>query len=134
MASRLMDAEKQEVTSRTSSDQPRSRKQFSPKTDIFESEDKLLLLADMPGVKQDGIDITLEQNILTIRGRVEAPEFEGYTLAYAEYGVGDFERVFALSNEIDRDDIQATVKNGVLKLVLPKSKRSLPRKIAVKTE
>ncbi|MDZ4835234.1 MAG: Hsp20/alpha crystallin family protein [Candidatus Melainabacteria bacterium] len=134
MPSQLMDAKKQEVVSENGSEQTRSRKQYSPRTDIFESHDQLLLLADMPGVKQEGIDITLEQNVLTIRGKVETPNFPGYSLAYTEYGVGDFERVFALSNEIDRDGIQATVKNGVLKLILPKSKASLPRKINVQTE
>ncbi len=134
MPSQLMDAKKQEVVSQNDSEQTRSLKQYSPRTDIFESHDQLILLADMPGVKQEGIDITLEQNILTIHGKVEVPTFPGYTLAYSEYGIGDFERVFALSNEIDRDGIQATVKNGVLKLVLPKSKASMPRKITVQTE
>lgn len=133
MPSQLMDAKKQEVTTHDS-EQTRSRVQYSPRTDIFESQDQLILLADMPGVKQEGLDITLEQNILTIHGKVEAPSFPGYKLSYSEYGVGDFERVFALSNEIDRDGIQATVKNGVLKLILPKSKASLPRKITVQTE
>lgn len=133
MPSQLMDAKKKEVVS-NDSEQTRSRKQYSPRTDIFESNDQLVLLADMPGVKQEGIDITLEQNILTIHGKVQAPNFPGYTLAYSEYGVGDFERVFALSNEIDRDGIQATVKNGVLKLILPKSKASMPRKITVQTD
>lgn len=133
MPSQLMDAKKQEVITHDS-EQTRSRVQYSPRTDIFESQDQLILLADMPGVKQEGIDITLEQNILTIHGKVEAPDFPGYKLSYSEYGVGDFERVFALSNEIDRDGIQATVRNGVLKLVLPKSKASMPRKITVQTE
>ena len=77
---------------------------------------------------------TLEHNILTVHGHIEQPEFPGYNLTYAEYGIGSYKRVFALSNEIDREGIQASVKNGVLKLVLPKSKRALPRKIAVQSE
>ena len=85
-------------------------------------------------MKQDSLDITLDQNILTIHGLVEPPEFPGYSLNYAEYAVGDYRRVFALSNEIDREGIQATVKNGVLKLVLPKSKRAMPKTIAVQSE
>lgn len=105
-----------------------------PKTDIYESQDLLILLADMPGVKLENVDITLEQNILTIHGPVEQSEIPGHDLSYSEYGGGDFHRVFALSNEIDRDGIQASLKNGVLKLILPKSKRALPRKITVQTE
>lgn len=112
----------------------RTVKTFVPRTDIYETENHLLLLADMPGVKQDSVDITLEQNILTIYGCVEPPEYPGYSLTYAEYNIGDYRRVFALSNEIDRNGIQASVKNGVLKLVLPKSKRAMPKKIAVQTE
>jgi HSP20 family molecular chaperone IbpA len=115
-------------------EQTRPNKLFVPRTDIYESKDQLLLFADMPGVKQEAVDITLEHNILTIHGHVEPPEQEGYRLTYAEYGIGDYRRVFTLSNEIDRDGIQASVKNGVLKLVLPKSKRAIPRKISVQTE
>jgi HSP20 family molecular chaperone IbpA len=71
---------------------------------------------------------------LTIYGHVEQPEFPGYSLTYSEYGIGSYKRVFALSNEIDGDGIQASVKNGVLKLILPKSERAMPRKIAVQAE
>jgi HSP20 family molecular chaperone IbpA len=125
---------KSEVAAQNNAEQTRAHKVYMPRTDIYESQEHLLLLADMPGVKQDGIDITLEQNILTIHGHVDPPELPGYSLTYAEYGIGDYKRVFALSNEIDRDGIQATIKNGVLKLVLPKSKRTMPRKISVQCE
>lgn len=104
---------------------------YVPRADIYESGDQLVVLADMPGVRQESIDITIEQNILTIYGKVEEPQLEGYNLVYSEYGVGDYRRVFTLSNEIDKDGIQATIKNGVLRLLLPKSKASLPRKISV---
>jgi HSP20 family molecular chaperone IbpA len=133
MPTELMDTNKVEAV-QNGAEQTRTNKVFVPRTDIYESKDNLLLLADMPGVKQDAVDITLEQNILTIYGHVEIPKFEEYTLTYAEYGIGDYRRVFTLSNEIDRDGIQASVKNGVLKLVLPKSKNAIPRKITVQTE
>lgn len=94
-------------------------------------QEELVILADMPGIKEDALDITLEQNILTVYGRVEHEELEGYTPVYCEYGVGDYKRVFALSNEIVRDGIQATIKNGVLKRSLPKSKKAMPKKITV---
>jgi HSP20 family protein len=135
MPSELMEMNnKQDVATQTRAEHTRPNKLYTPRTDIYESQDQLLLMADMPGVRQDTIDITLEQNVLTIYGRVEQPEFPGYSLSYAEYGVGDYRRVFALSNEIDREAIQASVKNGVLKLALPKSKRALPRKITVQAE
>lgn len=126
--------QKLQVTQSAEAEHTRAGKVFVPRADIYETQEQLLILADMPGVKEEGVDITLEQNILTIYGKVEQPQLEGYTLAYSEYGVGDFRRVFALSNEIDRDGIQATIKNGVLKLVLPKSKRAMPKKIAVSIE
>lgn len=134
MANELMEMNKQEVMSRDDAEQTRPQKLYTPATDIHETQEQLVLLADMPGVKQDGVEITLVQNILTIYGHVDAPEFRGYNLTYAEYGMGGYRRVFALSNEIDRDGIQASVKNGVLKLILPKSKRAMPRRITVQAE
>ncbi|HEY9792467.1 MAG TPA: Hsp20/alpha crystallin family protein [Candidatus Obscuribacterales bacterium] len=109
-----------------------TQRTYTPATDIYESADHLLLLTDMPGVKPEGVDITVEQNMLTIHGHVSMPKLDGYSLMHAEYGMADYRRVFALSNEIDREGIQASVKNGVLKLVLPKSKKAAPRKITVK--
>ncbi|HEY9733472.1 MAG TPA: Hsp20/alpha crystallin family protein [Drouetiella sp.] len=134
MSNSLAEVNKQEIVTEGVAEQTKTGKLYTPVADIVESEDKLVLLADMPGVSQDGIDVTLDQNVLTIEGHVEQPKFPGYNLTYAEYGIGNFKRVFALSNEIDREGIQASVKNGVLKLVLPKSKRALPRKIAVLAE
>jgi HSP20 family molecular chaperone IbpA len=133
MASELMEAKKKEQLKERSSENMRSGNVYVPRADIYETQEQLVILADMPGVKQEDVDITLEQNVLTIHGQVEVPSFDQFKLAYSEYGVGDYRRVFALSNEIDRDGIQATVKNGVLKLVLPKSKRAMPRKITVQS-
>ena len=131
MPAELMDAKQKEAVNEGSLVHTKSRPAFIPRTDIYESKDHLLLLTDMPGVDQDSVDITLERNILTIHGSVSSPAFDGYNLTYSEFGVGDFRREFTLSNEIDRDGIQASVKNGVLKLVLPKSERAIPRKISV---
>ncbi len=112
----------------------RSHKTLVPRTDIYESADQYLLLIDMPGVKKDSVDITLEQNILNIYGAAEQTEMPGYSLSYSEHEFGDYGRVFTLSNEIDTAGIEASVKNGVLKLVLPKSKAALPQKIAIKAQ
>ena len=132
MPQEVMEAQKKEQEeSKSPAEQTRAVKVFVPRADIYETQEQLLVLSDMPGVREEGLDITLEQNILTIYGRVEQPQLEGFTLTYSEYGVGDYRRIFTLSNEIDREGIQATIKNGVLKLILPKSKKAMPRKITV---
>ncbi len=103
---------------------------FTPNVDIFENEDALFLVADMPGVSKDGVEIHLEENQLSIRGQVVSQTL-GNSL-FTEYPTGDFVRTFTLSNIIDQSKIEASVKNGVLRVVLPKSEVSKPRKIAVK--
>ena len=108
-------------------------KVFVPQVDIVESEDRILLIADLPGVDQESVEITLEKNVLSIRGTVKPHAPEGYTLGYAEYSVGNFERAFTVSNDIDRQGIDAVVKDGVLKLTLPKAKHAVLQKISVKT-
>lgn len=124
--------QKQELQEMDSAERTRTSHLYMPRVDIYERGDETVLVADMPGVDESNIDITLEKNILTIRGYVENT-MEGYGLAYGEYGEGDFERTFALSNEVDRDKIEATVKDGVLRLVLPKAEEARTRKIKVKT-
>jgi HSP20 family molecular chaperone IbpA len=90
------------------------------------------VLADMPGVSPEGVDISLERRVLTIRGRSAANEHGGYRRVYNEYADGDYERVFTLSENIDRDRIEATLKDGVLRLVLPKAEAAKARKIELK--
>lgn len=129
-----MELEKQDVDEPTAVERTRTRRTFVPRVDIYEAHDKVVLLADMPGVGESSVDITLEKNILAVRGQVEFSPPENYELAYAEYYVGDYERTFALSDEVDRARIEATMKNGVLRLVLPKDESAKTRKIAVRTE
>jgi HSP20 family molecular chaperone IbpA len=88
----------------------------------------------MPGVDERSLDITLEKNVLTIYGKVEAEAPKGHRPAFTEYGIGDFHRAFTLSEEVDRERIQATVKNGMLRLILPKAAAAKMRKIAVTAE
>jgi len=109
----------------------RNVKTFVPRVDIFENKDSLFLVADMPGVDEGTVDIELEKNVLTINGRVENGRIKDAALMYSEYEIGDYERVFTLSDEIDRDKIVATVKNGVLRLELPKAEKVKPKKIEV---
>ena len=108
------------------------RATFSPRADVFETEDSRVVVADMPGVSESDVDVTLEKNVLTIQGRVERPKREGYRLVYGEYEEGDYERSFALSEGVDRDGIEATVEKGVLRLSLPKAKEAVSRKIPVR--
>lgn len=128
----VQEAQKQEVTTMSDAERTRARKAYVPRADIYETNDDIFVLADMPGVDEKSVDITLEKNVLTINGYVEPDEPENYSLAYAEYDVGDYQRSFTLSNEIDLEKIEATVKNGVLKLRLPKIGPAKAKKITVK--
>jgi|SRR5215467_934073 len=105
---------------------------FLPPADIYETKDSIVVLTEMPGVPPDGVDITLERRVLTIRGRSAAGDHAGYQRVYNEYADGDYERVFTLSENIDRDRIEATLKEGVLHLVLPKAEAARARKIELK--
>jgi len=99
----------------------RDRRVFSPRTDIIETADHYLVVADIPGADENNVSITLEKNVLSIEAHTETAAPEGYSLILSEYGMGDFARSFVLSDQIDREKIEASVKNGVLRLVLPKS-------------
>ncbi|HYA43354.1 MAG TPA: Hsp20/alpha crystallin family protein [Syntrophobacteraceae bacterium] len=103
---------------------------FVPAVDIYESENSLTLVADMPGVPMENVDIDLDSDQLTIRGRAPQHEEKGKAL-FKEYTYGDYYRQFTLSSDIDRERIQASMKDGVLKLVLPKAEAAKPRKITV---
>ncbi len=117
-----------------SPERTRQRPVFSPPADVFETGDKIVIVADMPGVSEKDVDITLEKNILTLSGKTESPGREGYRLSYGEYDEGDYERSFALSEGVDRNGIQAAVRNGVLRVTLPKAKEAAARKIPVRAE
>ena len=125
--------QKREASSPVETERTQAKKVFIPRVDICETKDAIVLLADMPGVDEKSIDITLEKSVLTLLGRVEPNTFEGYRAAYVEYDAGDYERAFTLSDEIDRDRIDASVRNGVLRLTLPKAEPVKLRKINVKS-
>ncbi|WP_353646609.1 Hsp20/alpha crystallin family protein [Mesorhizobium sp. WSM2239] len=132
MAQELKATERQSPTTLDGAERTRSRPVFVPRTDIFETQDNVVLLVDMPGVAPDGVDITLEKRTLAIRGYAADQQHQNYRQVYAEYSAGDYERVFALSEDIDRDGIEASQKNGVLRLVLPKAAPAKARKIQLK--
>jgi len=126
-----LDTRKQETTL-AEGERTRASRAYLPRTDIYETSEEILLTADIPGADESQVDITLEKNILTINARVDAGWFDNRRLAYQEYGLGDFQRSFALSGEIDREKIEAVVRNGVLTLHLPKTPAAKSHKIAVK--
>jgi HSP20 family molecular chaperone IbpA len=134
MAEAIKEGQKKEAQAPEGVERTRDRKVFVPSVDIIERKEDLLLIADMPGVDDKSLDITLEKNILTINGYVEPEIPDKHKLVYAEYSVGDYQRTFTLSDEIDRERIQASVKNGVLRLILPKAEAAKVKKIAVKVE
>lgn len=106
-------------------------KVFLPRVDILETEESLCLRADLPGVSEEDLDITLEKNLLTIRGTVKKLNPEGYTLGYREYEEGNYERTFTIPQEVDREGIEASLNQGTLWLTLPKARHVLSKKIAV---
>jgi HSP20 family molecular chaperone IbpA len=128
----VQETDKQEVTTLSGAERIRTGKVYVPRVDIYETEHDIVAVADIPGVDENSVEIMVEKNVLTIHGRVEPDVPENVSLAYAEYDVGDYERRFTLSNEIDQDQIEATVKNGVLHLRLPKAGPAKTRKISVK--
>jgi HSP20 family protein len=104
---------------------------FNPDVDIYETDEALKLIADLPGVQKEDLDIDLNENTLTINAHVkQSPQGN---LLYKEYDVGDYKRSFTISNVIDQSKIQAELKNGILQVLLPKAETAKPRKIEIRT-
>ena len=104
---------------------------YRPATDIFEKDDVVTLVIDMPGVMPEAVEVSVENRALSVRGTMEAPAPEGYRRIHAEYAPGTFERVFSLPETIDAGGIEARHRDGVLTLMLKKSEASRPRQIKV---
>ncbi len=132
MADKTKEMQKKEAEKTDLVERTRAGKIYNPDVDIIEGKDKIVVIADMPGVSEGSVDVTLEDNILTIYGKVDWDVPETMKITHAEYGVGDYQRIFTISGEINREKIQATVKNGVLRLVMPKNDAIKMRRIAVK--
>ena len=104
---------------------------FNPPIDIYETPDGLVLYADLPGVDSEGLDLQVQDNRLTLFGRVSSDLSESAQMIHQEYHVGDFLRSFILSDEVDHDQIQAKLINGVLRVELPRAPSAKPRRIEV---
>lgn len=123
-------AGKEEISIPEGVERLETRKAYVPSVDIIDNDNETTLLADMPGVDCDNIDITLEKDILTIKGKPNTEEYPGRSLAYSEYGIGDFQRSFSITDDVDRDGISASVIDGVLTVKIPKTTPTT-KKIAV---
>jgi HSP20 family molecular chaperone IbpA len=104
---------------------------FFPAVDIEEGKDDIVVWADVPGVSETDVRINLDKKVLTIEAKVKPDNRPSHQLSHREYQQGDFRRVFTISDAIDENKISATLKDGVLRLVLPKSEPAKPRTIAV---
>ena len=115
----------------TTEEQTEPGKFYVPYTDIHETDEALVVTMEMPGVEKENLDVQLENNVLSIEGRVDLGEYGDLDPLYTEYNVGHFRRSFKISSEIDQSKIAAGVDNGVLTLNLPKAEEQKARKIAV---
>jgi HSP20 family molecular chaperone IbpA len=104
---------------------------LTPAVDIFENEKVITVLADMPGVAAKNLSIDLNEGVVTITGHVEAPEGEAEQEILTEYRLGTFQRKFTLSESIDQAAISANLRDGVLRLELPKVEKAKARRIEV---
>ncbi len=112
----------------------RSAQVYIPDVDIIENKEQILVLADMPGVHEKSVQVTLENDVLTIEGTAEATLPDGYRPTHREYETGSYSRSFTITETVDPKGIQARLRNGVLRVILPKSEAVKPRRIAVQTE
>jgi HSP20 family molecular chaperone IbpA len=121
--------EKRELVSKEEKTVP--SRYFVPTTDIFETEDALTVVMEIPGVAKPDVDVNIENDILRVEARIDHSKYEGLEPLYTEYNVGHFTRSFTLSSKIDQQQISAQLADGVLTLTLKKAKEALPRRIAI---
>ena len=106
---------------------------FVPNTDIFETDDALMVVMELPGVDREHTEITVEDNVLDVSGRIDFSKYEKLQPVYTEYNIGHFRRTFSLApSSIDEQKISADMKDGVLTLTLPKAERIKPRTIQLR--
>jgi HSP20 family protein len=104
---------------------------FVPATDIFETDQALTVVMEIPGIDKDNVEVAVENDVLTLNGRLDFSKYEGLQPLYTEYNIGNYSRSFELSSKIEQDGIKAELKDGVMTLILPKAEKAKPRRIAV---
>ena len=120
---------KREVEKKQESTMP--VRDFVPVTDIFETEQTLTVVLEMPGVSKESVEVGVENDVITITGRIDSSKYEGLQPLYTEYNIGNYSRSFQISSKIEQEGIQAELKDGVMTLVLPKAEKAMPRRISV---
>jgi HSP20 family molecular chaperone IbpA len=105
---------------------------FLPTTDIYETQDALTVILEMPGVERTNVEVRVEEGVLNVEGRLDLSKYKGLQPLYTEYNIGNYARSFQLSSKIDQNKIGAELKDGVLSLTLPKVQEAKPRNIQVK--
>lgn len=121
---------KQEVAE----EQTRAGRAFQPDVDIYETKESLWLRADMPGVDENSVQVSLDDGVLTIEGTVALDDYQNVAPVYSEYRVGNYRRRFSVSNQVDAERIQGKMVNGVLHLELPKAEKAKPRQIRISAQ
>lgn len=130
MAQELQAEEKKELVSKGEKTVP--ARYYVPSTDIFETDDALTLVMEVPGVERSGVDIRLEEDVLRIEARIDPAKYDGMEPLYTEYSIGHFARSFSLSHLIDQQQISAALTDGVLTVTLKKAQKAQPRKIEIR--
>jgi HSP20 family protein len=115
------------------SEATRPGKVFLPAVDIYETAESIVVLADMPGVPADKVTIDLKEGQLTLSGEIAPPQGDQEHLLVQEYDTGNFLREFTVGQLVDQNRIEAAMKDGVLRLTLPKVEKAKPRKIEIKS-
>jgi len=121
--------EKKELVSKDEKTVP--GRYYIPCADIYETEDALRVVMEIPGVERKDVNVALENDILKVDARIDFSKYEGMEPVYTEYNVGHYARSFTLSSKIDQGDISAQLEDGVLTLTLPKAKEAQPRQIKI---
>jgi HSP20 family protein len=121
--------EKKELVSKEEKTVP--ARYYVQNADIHETDDALTVVMEIPGVEKKDVDVSIENDVLRVEGRLDFAKYEGLEPLYTEYNVGHFARAFTLSNKIDQQQIAAQLDDGVLTLTLKKAKEAMPRKIAI---
>jgi len=110
----------------------KAEKIFTPDVDIYENDEALMMEVEMPGVKKGSVEVNLDNNMLSLRGKIETSEYTDYRPLYGEYNIGHYERVFELGEKINQEKIKANMEDGVLYLTIPKAEKVKPRLIEVR--
>ncbi len=121
--------EKKELVSKDEKTVP--GRYYVPFADIYETDDALRVVMEIPGVERKDLNVALENDILRVDARIDFSKYEGMEPVYTEYNVGHYTRSFTLSNKIDQEHIGAQLEDGVLTLTLPKAKEAQPRRIQI---